>query len=148
MQKGEFEKAIADFDKAFENMEEPESSSFAAEIYVLRGEAYFQKGDYGRAISDFEASKLDCPNLVEAYYLRGKERVRLGDEAEDEPAIDEPAVGSSPLEELLAALRPKPKTSSEYYASAIEDFEAVLRINPSHTKAKQMLAEARRKLGK
>ena len=63
--KGEFDKAIADYTRAIE------LAPNAADVYYNRGSAYHEKGKYDRAIDDYiKAISLD-PNLAMAYYNRG-----------------------------------------------------------------------------
>ena len=64
MAKGEYDQAIACFDKALAI--EP---SFA-EAYCNRGTAYYEKGQYDPAISDFSRAIEINPDSAEAYYNR------------------------------------------------------------------------------
>jgi len=71
--KGEYDKAIACFDKAI---------AIAAdfpEAYCNRGTAYYQKGECDLAIADFDrAVELD-PDCAEAYYNRAVARYDKGE---------------------------------------------------------------------
>ena len=64
MAKGEYDQAIACFDKALAI--EP---GFA-EAYCNRGTAYYEKGQYDPAISDFSKAIEINPDFAEAYYNR------------------------------------------------------------------------------
>ena len=77
-QKGDYERAIADFDQSIRLKPD------WAVAYDNRGLAYALKGDYDRAIADFtQAIKLE-PDLAVAYLLRG---MVYADTGEREKAI-------------------------------------------------------------
>jgi tetratricopeptide (TPR) repeat protein len=64
MAKGDYDQAIACFDKAIRI--EPRF----AEAYCNRGTAYYEKGQYDAAISDFSRAIEIEPGFAEAYYNR------------------------------------------------------------------------------
>jgi len=119
--------------------------------YVNRGNAYMMKKDYNRAIAEFsEAIKLD-PYYYLAYFNRGVLYHELERELEDiKRAIDdytktielEPTFVNAYYQRGLAYGDYIITSEKEDTARAIEDFEAVLRINPNHPLA----ARARRAL--
>ena len=74
--KGEYDKAIADYNQALT------INPNYAYAYVNRGDAWNEKGEYDKAIADYnEAIRLD-PNFASAYCNRGKpgeeRRIRQG----------------------------------------------------------------------
>jgi len=76
--KGEFDKAIADFTEAIRLNPEYDLA------YIVRGLAYSEKGEHGRAITDYtDAIALD-PKLPDAYALRGQAYEKQGDQAKAE----------------------------------------------------------------
>jgi len=54
----------------------------AAEFYVLRGQAYAQKGNYDRALGDFRQALALNPKLDEVHYYSGMSLIRQGRLAE------------------------------------------------------------------
>ena len=71
-EKGEYDRAIADYGKAIE------LGLDGAVIYDNRGDAYFNKQEYDRAIEDYgRAIEID-PNLASAYNGRGFAYLREG----------------------------------------------------------------------
>ena len=71
LSQGEFDKAIADCDRALKI--EPHF-----EAYSIRGDAYFQKQDYDRAIANYiKAKRLDI-QVARAYLHRAKQRAADG----------------------------------------------------------------------
>ena len=75
LSQGEFDKAIADCDRALKI--EPHF-----EAYSIRGDAYFQKQDYDRAIANYiKAKRLDA-QVARAYLQRAKKHAAAGHAAE------------------------------------------------------------------
>jgi len=71
--KGEYDQAIACFDKAIAIAED------FPEAYCNRGTAYYEKGELDLAIADFDrAIELD-PDCAEAYYNRAVARYDKGE---------------------------------------------------------------------
>jgi tetratricopeptide (TPR) repeat protein len=50
-----------------------------AAAYIGRGAAYHYKGDYNRAIADYDQAIQLRPDLAEAYYYRGKAYAKKGE---------------------------------------------------------------------
>ena len=63
--KGDYDRAIADFDKAIQLKPD------YADAYDNRGVAYGSKGDYDRAIADYDKAIQLKPDYADAYYNRG-----------------------------------------------------------------------------
>ena len=80
--KGEYDQAIADFNKAIEL--EPGY----AKAYNNRGLAYGRKGEYDQTIADFDKAIELEPDYAEAYNNRGNAHARRG---KYDLAIDEDA---------------------------------------------------------
>ncbi len=91
-----------------------------ANAYNYRGLAYYEKGDYDRAISDYtEIIRLD-PNDAEAYFFRGLVYDNKGDHeraiADYESALridPNNADARKALEEIRSIKRQNPDTSDE-----------------------------------
>ena len=64
-QKGDFDRAIEDFNKAIDLKPD------YAKAYYNRGIAYGDKGDFDRAIEDFNKAIDLNPDYAKAYYSRG-----------------------------------------------------------------------------
>ena len=97
-EKGEYDKAIADHSEAI-RLDLPEEASsyrsredaseevlweemkvFVASSYRSRGDVYYQKGEYNKAIADYdEAIRLDCPDEVHTYRSRGDAYYQKGE---------------------------------------------------------------------
>lgn len=74
---GEYEDAIADFDKAIK-LKSHGIVSYLVLSYLARGEAKAKLGKHKKAIADFDkAIKLD-PYLAPAYHKRGIVKAELG----------------------------------------------------------------------
>ena len=52
-----------------------------AEVHDSRGFVYFRKGDFSRAITDYDAALQLSPRMAESLYRRGLAKVRKGDPA-------------------------------------------------------------------
>jgi tetratricopeptide (TPR) repeat protein len=100
MAKGDYDQAIACFDKALAI--EP---SFA-EAYCNRGTAYYEKGQYDPAISDFSRAIEIEPDFAQAYYNRA---VAYYDKVEYEKALQDvqkaQSLGCRVSPEFLKALK-------------------------------------------
>ena len=71
--KGDYERAIADYSRALELAPEYVAA------YYNRGLAYAGQGDYDRAVADYEQALEFAPENAKAYYNRGTAYVRRGD---------------------------------------------------------------------
>ena len=71
--KGDYDRALADYDKAIRR--EPKY----ARAFNDRGALYGRKGDYDRAIADYnEAIRLD-PKYARAFCNRGRAKLKIND---------------------------------------------------------------------
>jgi lipoprotein NlpI len=133
--KGDFDRAIADYDEAIRRR--PGNASG----FNNRGEAYARKGDYDRAIADFsEAIELKPSNVV------GKSDPRPFDYAlvfsNRGAAYSNKHDYDRAIEDFSEAIRRNPAYSEAFdnrgiaysnkgdFVHAIEDFDASLRLNP------------------
>jgi tetratricopeptide (TPR) repeat protein len=102
--KGEYDRAIADFDKALE------LNPSGVMAYDNRGAAYYSKGEYDRAIADFDKALGLDPKYAKAYNNRG---VAYDNKGEYDRAIadEDKAIAlsftaaSDPLQPLTARAR-------------------------------------------
>ena len=78
--KGEYDKAIEDFDQAIALQPD------LAEACYNRGIAYYYKGEYDRAIEDYDQAIELQPDLAEAYSNRGN---AYADKGEYDRAIED-----------------------------------------------------------
>ena len=74
LQQGDFNKAIADANKAIE-------TEFSHPALSIRGDAFLQQGNYDQAIADYTAAKRLDPAVAQAYYRRALQRRQQGNEA-------------------------------------------------------------------
>ncbi|MDR0588719.1 MAG: tetratricopeptide repeat protein [Burkholderiales bacterium] len=72
---GEFDHALADFNKVLEL--DPKNKI----VYFNRGLVYYKQGDYDRAIADFDLNCKFYPKHKEAYFVRGLAYKKMGDHA-------------------------------------------------------------------
>jgi len=70
--KGDYDRAIADYDQAIQL--EPDATT-----YYSRGLAYYYKGDYDRAIADYDQAIKLKPDYAIAYRSRGRAYRKKGD---------------------------------------------------------------------
>ena len=73
MKKGDYERAITDFDHAIRA-----NPNFAF-AYNGRGSAYANRREYERAIADFDAAIRIDPQYAWAFYNRGRAKQLSGD---------------------------------------------------------------------
>jgi tetratricopeptide (TPR) repeat protein len=103
-------------------------------IYNNRGSAYDDKGDYDRAIQDFnEAIDLD-PNHETAYYGRGNAYKRKGDYDHAIQDFNE-AIHLNPNFERAYCDRGNAYIDKDNYDRAIQDFNQAIRLNPKDANA-------------
>ena len=124
---GEYQKAIANFDKAIEL--DPK----LAPAYNNRGWAYIELGEYEQGIADCnKAIELD-PNLALAYSNRGLAYVRLG---QYEQAITDcsKAIELDPGLALAYSNRGQAFLELGQYEQAIADFDKAIELDPSLAK--------------
>jgi tetratricopeptide (TPR) repeat protein len=103
-------------------------------IYNNRGTAYDDKGDYDRAIKDFnEAIHLD-PNAERAYYGRGYAYKKKGDYDRAIQDFNE-AIHLNPNLERAYYDRGNAYIDKDDYDRAIQEFDEAIRLNPKDANA-------------
>jgi tetratricopeptide (TPR) repeat protein len=103
-------------------------------IYNNRGTAYDDKGDYDRAIQDFnEAIHLD-PNAEIAYYGRGYAYKKKGDYDRAIQDFNE-AIHLNPNFERAYYDRGNAYIDKDDYVRAIQEFDDAIRLNPKDENA-------------
>jgi tetratricopeptide (TPR) repeat protein len=103
-------------------------------IYNNRGIAYDDKGDYDRAIQDFnEAIQLD-PNDETAYYDRGYAYNKKGDYDRAIQDFNE-AIHLNPNFEIAYYGRGNAYINKDDYVRAIQEFDDAIRLNPKDANA-------------
>lgn len=68
--KGQYDFALFDFDKAIE-------TGNMLEAYYWRGKSYFKLGNLQKALADFDTLLARNPHFIEAYVYRGRIRLKL-----------------------------------------------------------------------
>ncbi len=71
--KGEYEKAIADYSRAIG------TDTHSAEAYYTRGNSYFEMGKYDHALADYSKAIELNPDFADAYYGRGYALLKKGE---------------------------------------------------------------------
>ncbi len=104
------------------------------EMYLKRGVAYYSKGNFNQAISDFnKAIKVD-PNYSIAYLKRGLAFFEKKDIAQ---AISDytKAIAINPAYEEAYYIRGLAYASQEKFEQAVSDYTKAIEINPDYVQA-------------
>ena len=124
-QKGDYEKAIADYSKAIRL--KPDD----AMAYYNRGLTYDRKGDYDRAIADFGETIRLKPDFVEAYNNRGSAYIQKGDY--DRAVADETQVISLDPKYATAYFnRGNAYRHKGDWDRALADYNEAIRLGPTN----------------
>lgn len=121
IQKGMFDDAITEFNKAIE------MNSHCDEAYLYRGEAYSKKGNYSQAITDYTKAIEINPHFVEAFYGRGA------------------LYYIQAITDNIKAIKTNYNFAGTYinnYDLAIADYTKVLEIDPSFSEVYEARAKA------
>ena len=121
--KGEFDKAIADYNEAIRL--DPECTV----AYALRGQAWGSKGDFAKAIADFDAAIRLDPTNVEVLVPRGAARIAKGDFDKAIADFNE-AIRLDPRDAEAYALRGVTWRMKGDYNKAIADDTEAIRLDP------------------
>jgi tetratricopeptide (TPR) repeat protein len=166
-QKGQYDQAISDFNKALEinpryakaynnrgiayEMKGQYDQAISdynkalkidpetAETYYNRGNAHYKKGQYDRAISDFNKALEMNPRYAEAYINRGTVYSRKG---QNDEAISDysKAIEIDPEGVKAYHGRAEQYISKGQYDKTISDLEKALEINPKNADTNNNLA--------
>lgn len=136
MNSGEYDKAIAAYDKAIKLM--PNN----AYGYYDRGNVWSKKREYDKAIADFDQAINLKPRFSLAYLNRGAAKAKKND-FDGAIADFDQAIGINPKSSKAYNDRGLLKAKQEDYDGAIADFSKALRINPNYTNARRNLRVAK-----
>jgi tetratricopeptide (TPR) repeat protein len=103
-------------------------------MYDNRGTAYYNKGDYDRAIQDYDQAIRINPNGVSGYYSRGSAYYKKGDYDRVIQDLNE-AIRLSPKDTSLYDLRGESYKNKSDYDRAIQDFNEAIHLNPNFERA-------------
>jgi len=138
--KGDYERAIRDFDKGIELNPE------LVEACNNRGLAYAKKGDYERAIRDFDKGIELNPELVEAYNNRGNAYEGIGEYKQAIQDLDK-AIELNPEFAEAYYNRGLAYAKKGEYEQAIQDFDKAIELNPEFAGAYNNRGNACRIIG-
>jgi tetratricopeptide (TPR) repeat protein len=99
-------------------------------IYVNRGTAYYNKGDYDRAIHDYDQTIRLNPNDVPAYYSRGLAYKKKRDYDRAVQDFDE-AIRLNPNYERAYYDRGNAYLDKDEYDRAVQEFDEAIRLSPN-----------------
>jgi tetratricopeptide (TPR) repeat protein len=105
-----------------------------ARAYSNRGLGYHRKGDYDRAVADFDQAISLDPKAGEAYHRRGDTRFNKG-EYDRAIADYDQAIALDPNEDVIA-YRGLVYLAKGDYDRAIADFDQATALNPSDCSAR------------
>ncbi|MGH6854589.1 MAG: tetratricopeptide repeat protein [Aestuariivirga sp.] len=126
--KGEYDRAIADFDKAIA------LNPKYAKPYNNRGFAYYDKGEYGRAIADFDKAIALNLKYAKPYYNRGLAYYDKGEYARAIADYDK-AIALNPKYAKPYYNRGLAYYDKGEYDRAIADYDRAIALNPKYAKA-------------
>lgn len=175
LQKGEYEEAISNYNRAIEL----DQNDIVA--YCNRGIVKYQNGQYQAAINDFNEAIYRGDNDAYTYFLRGVSKYMLEqyaaaiDDYDEAIRIDSDEVSytyrwrgfakaalgqhTSAIDDFDEALRQNPDNAHDYlqrgiskyvleqYAAAIDDYDETIHRDPNHAEAYYHRAEANSSLG-
>lgn len=121
--KGEFERAIRDFDEAI--AAKPNNPV----LYHNRGMAYYNKGDNEAAIRSYEEAISIHPKFAAAYNDRANVYFRMKEYDKAISGYDD-AIRLQPRDGVLYANRGNTYRMKGDYDRALRDFEDAIRLNP------------------
>jgi tetratricopeptide (TPR) repeat protein len=139
MRQGDDEGVIRNYSRAIE------ISPDDLDYYYARGHAYWHKRELGLAIADFSKAIELNPNDIYAHLVRGalyQEKGYLAQAIRDLSWVLDSGAGPA----LAYFLRASCHAENKDYGMALSDLEEVMRIDPSHDKARQLLDRCRGQL--
>jgi Flp pilus assembly protein TadD len=110
------------------------ASTNPSEAYLYRGNIYYYKNNYERAIADYDQSIQLKPDYAEAYYNRG---VAYGDKGDYERAIADydQAIQLKPDDAKAYNNRGSAYDHKGDYERAIADYDQAIQLKPDYAKA-------------
>jgi tetratricopeptide (TPR) repeat protein len=134
--KGEYERAIGDFDESLRQAAIKAVAQFQGQswVYNQRGQTYGMMGDYDRALADLnEAVRLE-PKFAAAFFNRGQTYRAKG---EYQRAIDDfsTAIRLNPKYAAAYRMRGSANHSLKKYSTAIDDFSKAIELAPGYAAA-------------
>lgn len=132
---GDFARAITDYQRVVRLR--PDDSH----VYYNLGSALFSNGQYEEALAAFDRSIALDPNSAEVHHFRGATLEKLGRNDEAIEALKRSLASEESYKArwLLGVLYEK----AGDYASAVQAFEAVAKVQPENKKVGDYLEEAR-----
>jgi tetratricopeptide (TPR) repeat protein len=116
------------------NAQTVQSDPQSAADYVNRGNAYFKKGEYDKAIADYTQAIQLNPGSAEVYYIRGN---MYSDIKEYDKALTDYAEATrlDPQNPLVHLNRGMVYRDKGEYEKAIVDYTLAIQIDPTFWKA-------------
>jgi formylglycine-generating enzyme required for sulfatase activity/Flp pilus assembly protein TadD len=133
LQKGENERAIADFSRAIELRPE------AAQVYRLRGGARFAVKQYKEALADYDRALAFVPDQVGTHYMRARSLAATGDHDNALMAFDK-AARLSPQNEWIYFYRGQTWRAKGHAALALIDFNKAVEVDPENASTHNQIA--------
>ncbi len=119
--KGEYDRAIADFSKAIELSQKSASGDVVASAYVVRASAYFLKGDLEKASADYRAALALNPNNEQAAagIRRTQAAAAENSQKKEEQAPAADSAGKKEESEIRPPVRKKTATAASHSVRSI-----------------------------
>ena len=126
--KGQYDKAIADYTKAIE------INPKDARAYIIRGVTYYRKGQYDQAISDYTKAIEINPKDARAYIIRGG---AYADKGQYDQAISDytKAIEINPKDAKVYKNRGLAYCLKGQFDKGIADYTKAIEINPRYADA-------------
>jgi len=125
--RGNNDEAIRDLTRALNSGDL--STRDQALAYMDRGAAYYNKGEYAKAIADYNASISLLPDYASSYSNRGNAYAAMGDY--DKAIADgDSAIRLNPKYAMAYNNRGLAYQGKREFDKAIADFDAAIRLNP------------------
>lgn len=111
-----------------------ESSEKLATAFNNRGFAYDRKGEYDRAVQDYEEAVRLNPNSSNAFYNRGNTYRHMGEYDRSIGDFDQ-AIALNPNHLFAFISRGNSYDDKGEYEHAIQDFDQAIKLNPNYAAA-------------
>jgi lipoprotein NlpI len=116
------------------------------DMLIHRGVVYERKGDYDKAIQDYDSAIDSNPNLFEAYYNRGRIYEKKGEHDRAIRDFDQ-AIQINPSYVNIFIIHGVANENIGEYDQAIQDYNQAIKHNPSNATAFYNRANAYRSKG-